>query len=157
VVRIAVRRLDPELPLPSRAHDHDAGYDLYAREDAALAPAGGWALVPTGIAIAIPAGYAGLVLPRSGLALRHRVTKLNSPGLIDPLYRGELKVLLVNHDAEQPYEVHRGDRIAQLMIQQVEAIEWDDVAELDETVRDPFGFGSSGGFGGAGEASSPVS
>jgi dUTP pyrophosphatase len=144
-VRIEVTRLDPELPLPTQQHDHDAGYDLHAREDVRLEARGGRALVPTGLAVAIPPGCAGLVLPRSGLALRHGVTCLNTPGLIDPLYRGELKVLLVNTDPVQPYEIERGDRIAQLVITQVASeIEWVEVATLDDTSRDTFGFGSTG-------------
>jgi len=144
-MRISVLRLDPDLALPTQQHPHDAGYDLHAREDATLAPGGGRALVPTGIAIAIPPGCAGLVLPRSGLALEHGVTCLNAPGLIDPLYRGKLKVLLVNTDPATDYTVHRGDRIAQLVITMVEsAVEWDVVDELDPTARDAFGFGSTG-------------
>lgn len=143
-MRIPVTRLDPDLPLPSRQHDDDAGYDLVARDDAELAAGGGRALVPTGIAVAIPAGHGGFVQPRSGLALRHGVTCLNTPGLIDPQYRGELKVLLVNTDPDTPYTVHRGDRIAQLVVQRVESVEWDEVDALDETARDAFGFGSTG-------------
>jgi dUTP pyrophosphatase len=143
-VRIAVTRLDPDLPLPGRHHDHDAGYDLCAREGAALPPAGGRALVPTGVAVAIPPGYAGLVLPRSGLALKHGVSLLNTPGLIDAQYRGELKVLMVNTDPDTAYQVHRGDRIAQLVIQAVEYVDWAEVPALDETTRDTFGFGSTG-------------
>ena len=100
--------------------------------------------MPTGIAIAIPPGCAGFVLPRSGLALRHGVTCLNAPGLIDPQYRGELKVLLVNTDPDEPFVVHRGDRIAQLVVQRVETVEWNEVPELDTTGRDTFGFGSTG-------------
>jgi dUTP pyrophosphatase len=143
-VEIRVQRLDPDLPLPTAQHDHDAGYDLHAREDVTLAPVGGRAIVPTGIVVAIPPGYAGFVLPRSGLALQHGVTCLNTPGLIDPQYRGELKVLLVNTDPAVPYTVHRGDRIAQLVIQAVQAVEWLEVAELDSTTRDAYGFGSTG-------------
>jgi dUTP diphosphatase len=144
-VRIEVTRLDPELPLPAQQHDHDAGYDLCAREDVTLAAGGGRVLVPTGIAVAIPPGHAGLVLPRSGLAFRHGVTCLNTPGLIDPQYRGELKVLLVNTDPSSDYDVHRGDRIAQLVISRVESdVEWSEVASLDATARDTFGFGSTG-------------
>jgi len=144
-MQIEVTRLDPELPLPSQQHEHDAGYDLHAREDVRLEPAGGRALVPTGIAVAIPAGCAGLVLPRSGLALTHGVTCLNSPGLIDPLYRGEVKVLLVNTDPREAYDVRRGDRIAQLVVTRVEAaVEWIEVPALDDTSRDTFGFGSTG-------------
>jgi dUTP pyrophosphatase len=144
-VRIEVTRLDPDLPLPAQQHDHDAGYDLCAREDVTLTAGGGRVLVPTGIAVAIPPGHAGLVLPRSGLALRHGVTCLNTPGLIDPQYRGELKVLLVNTDPSADYDVHRGDRIAQLVISRVESdVEWSEVASLDATARDTFGFGSTG-------------
>jgi dUTP pyrophosphatase len=143
-VQVRVQRLDPELPLPRQQHPDDAGYDLHAREAVLIAPNGGRALVPTGLAVAIPSGYAGFVLPRSGLALKHGVTCLNAPGLIDSLYRGELKVLLVNTDPAEEFAVHRGDRIAQLVIQQVQYVEWDEVAELDSTARDAFGFGSTG-------------
>jgi dUTP pyrophosphatase len=144
VVPVEVKRLDPDLPLPAQQHAHDAGYDLHAREDAELAAGGGRAVVPTGIAIAIPPGHAGFVLPRSGLALKHGVTCLNTPGLIDPLYRGELKVLLVNTDPSTSYTVHRGDRIAQLVIQRVAHADWHEVADLDTTSRDTYGFGSTG-------------
>jgi len=143
-VRIKVQRLDPELPLPRQQHTDDAGYDLHARERVELAPAGGRALVPTGLAVAIPAGYAGFVLPRSGLALKHGITCLNTPGLIDPQYRGELKVLLVNTDPAEAFTVERGDRIAQLVIQHVEVVDWKEVDLLDTTERDAFGFGSTG-------------
>jgi dUTP pyrophosphatase len=143
-VEIRVQRLDPDLPLPTAQHDHDAGHDLHAREDVTLAAGGGRAIVPTGIVIAIPPGYAGFVLPRSGLALKYGVTCLNTPGLIDAQYRGEIKVLLVNTDAAEPYTVHRGDRIAQLVIQAVEAVEWVEVDEHDSTTRDAYGFGSTG-------------
>jgi dUTP pyrophosphatase len=143
-MELRVQRLDPELPLPRQQHTDDAGYDLHASEQCELAANGGRALVPTGLAIAIPSGYAGFILPRSGLALRHGITCLNTPGLIDPLYRGELKVLLVNTDPATPYTVERGDRIAQLVIQRVEQVEWSEVDELDVTQRDTFGFGSTG-------------
>ena len=143
-MHVRVQRLDPELPLPRQQHPDDAGYDLHAREDVVIAPNGGRALVPTGLAVAIPSGYAGFVLPRSGLALKHGVTCLNAPGLIDSLYRGELKVLLANTDPTEPFEVRRGDRIAQLVIQRVEQVEWCEVDELDLTERDAFGFGSTG-------------
>jgi dUTP pyrophosphatase len=143
-VRIKVQRLDPELPLPRQQHTDDAGYDLHARERVELAPGGGRALVPTGLAVAIPSGHAGFVLPRSGLALKHGVTCLNTPGLIDPLYRGELKVLLVNTDPARAFTVERGDRIAQLVIQRVEQVDWQEVEQLDVTERDTFGFGSTG-------------
>src|ERR687891_1133806 len=123
-MRIPVNRLDPALPLPAAAHAGDAGYDLRAREALEIAPAGGRAAVPTGIAVAIPPGFAGLVLPRSGVALRHGVTCLNAPGLIDAGYRDEIRVILVNHNPAQPFEVARGDRIAQLVIVRAEAVEW---------------------------------
>ncbi len=143
-MQISVVRLDPDLPLPRQQHTDDAGVDLHAREEVVLAPAGGRGMVPTGIAIAIPPGYGGFVLPRSGLALRHGVTCLNTPGLIDAQYRGEIKVLLVNTDPTMPYTVERGARIAQLVVQRVEAVEWVEVDELDATARDTFGFGSTG-------------
>jgi dUTP pyrophosphatase len=143
-VPVEFRRLDPDLPLPVPAHAGDAGYDLRAREGVTLAAGGGRAAVPTGLALAIPAGYAGLVLPRSGLALRHGISCLNSPGLIDSGYRDEIKVILVNHDPAQAFRVNRGDRIAQLVIQRVEAIAWTEVDALDETSRGLGGFGSTG-------------
>ena len=143
-MRIPVNRLDPALPLPAAAHAGDAGYDLRAREAAVIAPAGGRAAVPTGIAVAIPPGFAGLVLPRSGLAFRHGVTCLNAPGLIDAGYRDEIRVILVNHDPAVPFKVEVGDRIAQLVIQAVEAVEWDEVPDLGETARGLGGFGSTG-------------
>lgn len=143
MVAIEVTRLDDELPLPQTAHLGDAGVDLYARIDAILPPRGGRALVPTGIAIAIPLGFAGFVLPRSGLALNHGISVVNAPGLIDAHYRGELKVVLLNTDAETPYHVRRGDRIAQLVIQRVEDVSWVEVDELDANDRGG-GFGHSG-------------
>jgi len=143
-VRISIRRLDAGLPLPAAQHDGDAGLDLYAATDLTLAPRGGRALVPTGIAIAIPPGYAGFVQPRSGLALRHGVTVVNTPGLVDAGYRDEIRVLLINHDPDESFKVSRGDRIAQLVVQKVEYVEWQEVDELDSTARDVFGFGSTG-------------
>ena len=143
-MELRVQRLDEELPLPRQQHADDAGYDLHARERVELAAGGGRALVPTGLAVAIPSGCAGFILPRSGLALKHGVTCLNTPGLIDPQYRGELKVLLVNTDPTQPYVIERGDRIAQLVLQRVEAVDWSEVEQLDTTTRDTFGFGSTG-------------
>ena len=143
-MQIRVKRLDPDLDLPRQQHADDAGYDLYARELVELPARGGRALVPTGLAVAIPSGYAGFVLPRSGLALKAGITCLNAPGLIDTQYRGELKVLLVNTDPVEPFTVQRGDRIAQLVIQQVAHFEWEEVDELDLTERDTFGFGSTG-------------
>ena len=144
-MHVRIRRLDGDLPLPAAQHADDAGYDLNAAVDAHLEPAGGRALVPTGIAVAIPSGCAGFVLPRSGLALNHGVTCLNTPGLIDPLYRGELKVLLVNTDPRRAYDVKRGDRIAQLVLLSVQMIEWEQVDDLGTTERNTFGFGSTGG------------
>jgi dUTP pyrophosphatase len=141
---IPVQRLDPDLELPSYAHPGDAGADLVAREDLVLPARGGRALVPTGIAVAIPDGYAGFVLPRSGLALRHGVTCLNAPGLIDSGYRGELCVLLVNTDPAADYEVHRGDRIAQLVVMPVEQAAFAPVDNLSESARGEGGFGHTG-------------
>jgi dUTP pyrophosphatase len=142
-VPVPIVRLDPELPLPAYAHEGDAGLDLHARDDAVLRPGGGRALVPTGISIAIPIGYAGFVLPRSGLALRNGISVVNAPGLIDAAYRGEVKVVLVNTDPEEPYEVHRGDRIAQLVIQAVTHVEWH-VTDTLEGIDRGGGFGHSG-------------
>ena len=136
--------LDPDLPLPSYARAGDAGADLVARAGTVLAAGGGRALVATGIAVAVPEGHTAFVLPRSGLALRHGVTCLNTPGLVDAGYRGELKVLLVNTDPTEPYEVHRGDRIAQLVIQPVEHAVFTTVEELPLSDRGPGGFGHSG-------------
>ena len=144
MVTIPVRRLDSGLALPSYAKPGDAGADLVANEEVTLAPGGGRALIGTGIAIAIPTGYAGFVQPRSGLALRHGVPCLNTPGLIDSGYRDELKVLLINTDPTDAYEVRRGDRIAQLVIKKVEEVIWEEADELDETERGLGGFGHSG-------------
>jgi len=141
-VRVPVLRVDAALPLPAYARPDDAGLDLYASEPVTLAP-GARALVPTGIALAIPPGFAGFVLPRSGLALRHGVTLLNTPGLVDAGYRGEVKVLLVNH-GDAPVSLSRGDRVAQLVVQRVERIALAPVAELPESARGPGGFGSTG-------------
>jgi dUTP pyrophosphatase len=144
VLRIPVLRLDPDLALPSYARLGDAGADLLARTGVELAPGGGRALVPTGIAVALPAGTAGFVQPRSGLALRHGVTCLNTPGLIDAGYRDELRVLLVNLDPTTPYTVSRGDRIAQLVVQRVEHADFVVVEELPASERGAEGFGSTG-------------
>jgi dUTP pyrophosphatase len=141
---VPVVHLDPDLPMPAYARAGDAGLDLLAREGAVLAPGGGRALVPTGIAFALPEGYAGFVQPRSGLALRHGVTVLNSPGLIDCGYRDELKVLLVNLDPTDAFELHRGDRIAQLVVQAVARVTWTAVAELPSSERGVGGFGHTG-------------
>jgi dUTP pyrophosphatase len=142
-LQVPVVRLDADLPLPAHARPGDAGLDLLARQDARLEPGGGRALVPTGIAMALPAGYAGFVQPRSGLALRHGVTCLNTPGLIDSGYRDELKVLLVNLDPAEPYEITRGERIAQLVVQAVVQVVWEPVAALEGKNRGG-GFGSTG-------------
>jgi dUTP pyrophosphatase len=147
--RLAVVRLDPELPMPSRAHDGDAGVDLYSARDLELA-AGQRALVPTGIAVAIPYGMVGLVHPRSGLAARVGLSIVNSPGTIDAGYRGEIKVALINLDPSAKIIVHRGDRIAQLLVQRVELPELIEVTSFDEaglaeTARGDGGHGSSGG------------
>jgi len=141
---VSIVRLDPDLPLPAYAHPGDGGCDLVAREPATLAPGGGRAAIRTGIAIAIPDGYAGFVLPRSGLAVRHGITCVNAPGLIDAGYRDELRVVLANTDPDTPYKVERGDRIAQLVIQRVERVEFDEVDALPDSDRGLGGFGSSG-------------
>src|SRR5580693_6836567 len=133
MLRVALHQLDPELPVPSYARDGDAGADLVARCDVVLTCGGGRAVVPTGVAVAIPEGYAGFVLPRSGLAARHGVTCLNTPGLIDSGYRGELQVLLVNTDPATAYEVHVGDRIAQLVVLAVEQVRFLGVDSLPES------------------------
>jgi dUTP pyrophosphatase len=142
-VSIDIVRLDPDLPLPAIAHEGDAGVDLSARESATLLRGGGRALMPTGISIAIPIGWCGLVLPRSGLALEHGISVVNAPGLIDAAYRGEIKVVLINTDPDTDYAVSRGDRIAQLMIQRVETVTWNVVDELGGADRGG-GFGHSG-------------
>ena len=140
---IHIKRLDTDLPLPKLAHVGDAGLDIYSAIDVVLAPNGGRALVPAGIAISIPLGYAGFVLPRSGLALNHGISLVNTPGLIDSHYRGEIKVVMLNTDQNRPYHVSRGDRIAQLVIQRVEEVTWTEVATLDDNDRGG-GFGHSG-------------
>jgi dUTP pyrophosphatase len=146
MLRVPLHQLDPDLPVPAYARPGDAGADLLAREPAVLPAGGGRALVPTGVAVAIPSGYAGFVLPRSGLALRHGITCLNTPGLIDSGYRGELQVVLVNHDPLQDYAVARGDRIAQLVIMKVEGAAFDLVPEeeLGDATRGTGGFGHTG-------------
>ena len=131
------------MPIPRYANQGDAGADLYAAEDVSLEP-GARAAVPTGIAVAIPEGYAGLVLPRSGRALKEGLGLANSPGLIDSGYRGEVKVVVVNLDANSPIDIRRGDKIAQLVIQEVERAEWDVVDDLPGSPRGEGGFGSSG-------------
>lgn len=143
MIRLPVRRLDPALPVPRYARSDDAGLDLHAAHDVTLEP-GGRALVGAGIAVAIPPGYAGLVLPRSGLALEQGVTILNAPGLIDAGYRGEVKVLLINHDTRAAVTLRRGERVAQLILVRVERVEPFPVDALPESERGEGGFGSTG-------------
>lgn len=142
-MRLAIRRLDPGARLPTRAHDGDAGFDLYALE-AGTIPAGERAAVATGIAIELPERHAGLVLPRSGLAAEHGIALVNAPGLIDQGYRGEVRVLLLNTDPGKDFSYDAGDRIAQLIVTRVEAPDIVEVAELAETKRGEGGFGSTG-------------
>ena len=138
-----MQRLDPGVPLPARAHPGDAGLDLHAAEDVTLKP-GERASVATGIAIAIPDGYAGFVVPRSGLGAKHGIGVVNAPGLIDSGYRGEIRVLLVNLDPNEAFELRRGERIAQLVIQHVEEASLREVSELPASARGEGGFGSTG-------------
>lgn len=140
---LRVQRLDPQLPLPSYAHPGDAGLDLYAREDVTLEP-GERAVIPTGVAVALPVGCVGLVHPRSGIAARAGLGLVNAPGTIDEGYRGEIKVIAINLDPSEPVRLSRGDRIAQLVIQRVETVAVQEVESLDETPRGGGGFGSSG-------------
>lgn len=144
MVDVPLVALDPSLPLPAYARVGDAGLDLLAREGVVLKAGGGRAAVPTGVALALPAGYAGFVQPRSGLAFKHGVTVLNSPGLIDSGYRDELRVLLVNLDPSSDYEVQRGDRIAQLVVQRVEEVTFEVVPALPSSDRGLGGFGHTG-------------
>lgn len=144
---VPIVRLDPDLPLPSYAHEGDAGLDLYARDATVIAAGGGRALIATGISIAIPPGHGGFVLPRSGLAAKHGISVVNAPGLIDAAYRGEIKVILLNTDPATDYEIARGDHIAQLVIQRVEQVEWqvtESLSVLDDGADRGGGFGHSG-------------
>jgi dUTP pyrophosphatase len=143
-VRVAFRRIDPQLPAPAYAHEGDAGADLHAAVDVELKP-GERSLVPTGIAIALPVGYVGLVHPRSGLAAKLGVTVLNAPGTVDAGYRGEILVNLINHDPHQIALIRRGDRIAQLVVQRVERADFFEVTELPGSARGAGGHGSTGG------------
>ena len=143
MLSVPIVQLDPDLPLPAYTHVGDAGLDLYARQSAVVAAGGGRLLLPTGISIAIPLGHAGFVLPRSGNALRHGLTVANAPGLIDAAYRGEIKVILLNTDPTDSFQVRRGDRIAQLVVQRVEQVEWQIVQQLAGDDRGG-GFGHSG-------------
>lgn len=142
-VQVLITRLDPDLPLPRYAKGGDAGADIVSRIDITLAP-GERALVPTGIAIALPDGYVALLHPRSGLAIKHGVTMVNAPGTVDAGYRGELQIILINHDKSEPVSFKRGDRIAQLVIQRVERAEYVEVQELPGSGRGTGGFGSTG-------------
>lgn len=144
-IPVQVVRLDRDLPLPAYAHPGDAGADLLTTVDVSLAP-GERCLVPTGIALAVPDGHVALVHPRSGLAARHGLSIVNTPGTIDAGYRGEVKVLLVNHDPSEPIELRRGDRIAQLVFQRFEHAAFEEVEVLPDSVRGVGGYGSTGGF-----------
>jgi dUTP pyrophosphatase len=142
-MRVAIKRLDCELPLPAYAHPGDAGLDLFSADDVTIGP-GARVLIPTGIAVAIPDGFAGFVQPRSGLAIKNGLSLVNTPGLIDAHYRGEIKVIAINLDPEQPISIARGDKIAQLVIQPVARVQLVETDELDETARGEGGFGSTG-------------
>lgn len=142
-VEVLIRRLDPDLPVPAYAHEGDAGADLHTAEDVVLAP-GERRLVGTGVALALPEGYAGFVHPRSGLAARAGLTVVNAPGTVDAGYRGEIKVCLLNTDREHPIALRRGDRIAQLVIQAVARAGFVEVATLPDSVRGTGGHGSTG-------------
>ena len=148
-VPVLIRRLDPGLPLPERAHPGDAGADLFAAADVELSP-GQRAVVPTGVAIALPDGYAAFLHPRSGLASRYGVTIVNAPGTVDAGYRGEIRVTLLNTDADTPVRFQRGDRIAQLVVQRVEYPVFHEVERLPGSARGDGGFGSTGGHAAAG-------
>ncbi|MGY0500402.1 dUTP diphosphatase [Nocardia sp. FBN12] len=141
---IPLRRLDPGLPVPTRAHPGDAGVDLCTTEDVIIEP-GERVLVGTGIAIALPMGTVGLIHPRSGLAAKAGLSVVNTPGTVDAGYRGEIKVCLINHDPRTAIELRRGDRIAQLLVQRVELVDFAEVDDLDDTARGTGGYGSSGG------------
>ena len=143
MIRIPLKLLDKGLPVPRYQHANDAGFDLISRVDLLLGP-GERATIPTGIALAIPPGFAGFVLPRSGLASRHGIALVNSPGLIDAGYRGEIAVVVINTDRQEAFQINRGDRIAQLVVQRVEEATIVLVDELDETSRGAGGFGSTG-------------
>ena len=141
---IPLLRLDPGIPVPTRAHDDDAGVDLCTTQDVILEP-GERMLVGTGLAVALPIGTVGLIHPRSGLAAKTGLSVVNAPGTVDAGYRGEIKVCLINHDPRTPIELRRGDRIAQLLVQRVELVDFVEVEQLDETARGAGGYGSSGG------------
>ena len=142
-MKVLITRIDPDLPLPNYAKPGDAGADVYSRVDLSIAP-GERALVPTGIAIALPHGYAAFAHPRSGLAIKYGVSMVNAPGTIDAGYRGELQIILINHDLTEEFVIKRGDRIAQLVFQKVESAEFIEVEELPGSGRGVGGFGSTG-------------
>ena len=142
-VEVLITRIDPSVPLPTYAKGGDAGADIVTRVDVTLQP-GERALVPTGIAIALPDGYVALVHPRSGLAIKHGVTMVNAPGTVDAGYRGELQCIMINHDPKEAITFHEGDRIAQLVIQKVERAEFVEVKDLPGSGRGTGGFGSTG-------------
>ncbi len=142
-IQVKIKRLDPELPLPRYANPGDAGLDLYSAQDVTIEP-GRRVMIPTGVAIALPQGYAGFVQPRSGLAAKKGLSIVNTPGLVDSGYRGELKVIAINSDAEEPIVISRGERVAQLVVQRVPSVELVEVDELDQTERGEGGFGSTG-------------
>ena len=144
---LRVRRLHPDAVLPTRAHTADAGLDLVSVEHASLAPGGGRALVGTGLAVEIPEGFAGLVCPRSGLAIKHGISVVNGPGVVDAGYRGELRVVLLNTDPTEAFDIAPGDRIAQLVLTPVLLAEVTEVEALAVATRGEAGFGSTGGFG----------
>jgi dUTP pyrophosphatase len=146
MIEIRIKMLDAGLPAPRYQHPGDAGLDLPSRIDCVLEP-GERAMIPTGVSVAIPEGYCGFVMIRSGLAARHGIACVNSPGLIDSGYRGELTVIALNTGTREPFQINRGDRIAQLVIQRIEAARLIEVKELDETPRGAGGFGSTGGTG----------
>ena len=143
MIKIQIKLLDEDLPMPRYQHEGDAGLDLPSRVDYVLEP-GERAMIPTGIAVAIPRGYAGFVLPRSGLASRHGIALVNSPGLVDAGYRGEMAIIMINTDKREAFHIKRGDRIAQLVIQKVVEATTIQVSELDATSRGSGGFGSTG-------------
>ncbi len=142
-IQVKIKRLDPELPLPRYANPGDAGLDLYSAQDVTIEP-GRRVMISTGVAIALPQGYAGFVQPRSGLAAKKGLSIVNTPGLVDSGYRGELKVIAINSDAEEPIVISRGERVAQLVVQRVPSVELVEVDELDQTERGEGGFGSTG-------------
>ena len=148
MLEVSVTRLDPDVPLPSYAHPGDAGCDLVTTVDADVRP-GERVVLPTGLALALPEGYAAFVHPRSGLAAHHGVGIVNSPGTIDAGYRGEVKVILVNHDRREPVRLKRLDRVAQLVVQRVEHVAWRETGELPDSARGDGGHGSTGGHSAA--------